>query len=69
MSTTIDRRVRASEFMQLLAVGREKFYKMINRGEIEKPIKITDRDVFWYESYVKNKVEEHKPKSDTMAHI
>ena len=65
----IDRRVRASEFMKLMSVGREKFYKMINRGDIEKPVKISDRDVFWYESYVKNKVEEYKPKSDTIARI
>lgn len=57
---TIDRRVRAKEFMELLSVSREKFYKMINQGKIQQPVRISERDVFWYSSYVKDKVEEHK---------
>lgn len=56
----IDRRVRAKEFMQLLAIGHAKFYKMIKQGEIKEPIRESKIDVFWYASYVKSKVEEHK---------
>lgn len=65
---TIDRRVRAKEFMHLLAIGKDKFYAMVNSGDISQPVRLTDKDVFWYSSYVKNKVEEHKPKSDIVAH-
>jgi len=65
----IDRRVRAKEFMQLLAIGKDKFYNMINTGDIQQPIRLSEKDVFWYSSYVKNKVEEHKPESDMIAHI
>ena len=64
----IDRRIRAKEFMQLLSIGKDKFYNMINTGDIQQPIRLSDKDVFWYSSYVKNKVEEHKPKSDIVAH-
>ena len=63
----IDRRIRAKEFMQLLSIGKDKFYNMINTGDIQQPIRLSDKDVFWYSSYVKNKVEEHKPKSDIVA--
>lgn len=56
----IDRRVRAKEFMMLLAIGKDKFYEMINSGQIQQPVRVTDRDIFWYSSYVKNKVEEYK---------
>ena len=63
----IDRRIRAKEFMQLLAIGKDKFYNMINAGDIQQPVRLSDKDVFWYSSYVKNKVEEHKPKSDIVA--
>ncbi|MBI1452992.1 MULTISPECIES: AlpA family transcriptional regulator [unclassified Acinetobacter] len=59
----IDRRVRAKEFMDLMSIGREKFYSLINSGDIQQPIRVTDRDVFWYASYVKNKVEEYKPQT------
>lgn len=56
----IDRRVRAKEFMDLLAIGKDKFYNMIKAGEIRQPIRLSEKDVFWYASYVKDKVEEHK---------
>lgn len=46
--------------MALLSVGKTKFYKMIKRGEIAEPIRLSEKDVFWYASYVKDKVEEHK---------
>ena len=59
----IDRRVRAKEFMQLLSIGREKFYKLIKTGKIQQPIHESDRDVYWYASYVKEKVEEYKPQT------
>lgn len=64
----IDRRIRAKEFMQLLAVEKDKFYKLIKSGEISEPIKVSDRDIFWYSSYVKEKVEEHKPNFNMIAH-
>lgn len=56
----IDRRIRAKEFIQLLSVGRTKFYNLIKQGEIEQPYRPSLKDVFWYESYVKSKVEEYK---------
>ena len=65
----IDRRIRAKEFMHLLAVGKDKFYAMVNSGDIKQHIRVSDKDVFWYSSYVKNKVEEHKLESDIVAHI
>ena len=58
----IDRRIRAKEFMQLLSIGKDKFYNMINTGDIQQPIRLSDKDVFWYASYVKQKVEELKDK-------
>ena len=65
----IDRRIRAKEFMQLLSIGKDKFYNLVNCGDIQQPVRLTEKDVFWYSSYVKNKVEEHKPTSDKVAHI
>ena len=65
----IDRRVRAKEFMMLLSIGRDKFYNLINSGDIKQPIRLSEKDVFWYSSHVKNKVEEHKQESDIVAHI
>lgn len=62
----IDRRIRAKEFMHLLSIGHDKFYTLINSGDIEQPVRVSERDVFWYASYVKQKVEEHK-KSDNIA--
>jgi prophage regulatory protein len=62
----IDPRIRAKEFMALLSVGKTKFYNMIKRGEIAEPIRLSEKDVFWYASYVKDKVEEHK-NSDIVA--
>lgn len=56
----IDRRVRAKEFMTLLSVGRTKFYRMIKKGEIPEPIRVSEKEVFWYESSVKKVVEKHK---------
>lgn len=66
-STVIDRRVRADEFMQLLSIEKDKFYGMIKAGEIKQPVRLSCKDVFWYASYVKEKVEEHKKESNTPA--
>lgn len=63
----IDRRIRAKEFMQLLSVGRAKFYKMIKTGEIQNPVRLSDFDVFWYESDVKKEVEKYKKDPDMIA--
>ncbi|ENW99674.1 MULTISPECIES: AlpA family phage regulatory protein [Acinetobacter] len=56
----IDRRVRAKEFMTLLSIGRTKFYRMIKKGEIPQPIRVSEKEVFWHESSVKKVVEKHK---------
>lgn len=56
----IDRRIRAKEFMNLLAVGRTKFYRLLKKGHILEPIRIPEKDVFWYESVVKKEVEKLK---------
>ena len=56
----IDRRIRAKEFMRLLAIGKDKFYGLVKSGDIQQPIRLTEKDVFWYSSYVRNKVEERK---------
>ena len=64
----IDRRIRAKEFMQLLGIGKDKFYALVNSGDIKQPVRLSEKDVFWYSSYVKNKVEEHKTESDMIAH-
>ena len=56
----IDRRVRAKEFMTLLSIGRTKFYRMIKKGEIPQPTRVSEKEVFWYESSVKKVVEKHK---------
>ena len=42
----IDHRIRAKEFMQLLAIGKDKFYNMINAGDIQQPVRLSDKDVF-----------------------
>lgn len=63
----IDRRVRASEFMQLMSIGRTKFYRMIKKGEIPQPIRVSDKEVYWHESSVKKVVEKHKENSDMIA--
>lgn len=63
----IDRRVRAKEFMSYLGYGRKKFYAEIKKGEIKQPHRVSDKDVFWHESYVKQKVEEFKIESDMIA--
>lgn len=68
-NTIIDRRVRAKEFMQLLSIEKDKFYGMVESGEIEQPVRLSRHDVFWYASYVKKKVEEHKTESVIVAHI
>ena len=36
----IDRRVRAKEFMDLLAVGRTKFYRLLKQGHIPEPVEL-----------------------------
>ncbi|AZN67053.1 AlpA family phage regulatory protein [Acinetobacter haemolyticus] len=63
----IDRRIRATEFMQLMSIGRTKFYRMIKKGEIPQPIRVSDKEVYWHESSVKKVVEKHKEKSDMIA--
>ncbi|APJ18505.1 MULTISPECIES: helix-turn-helix transcriptional regulator [Acinetobacter] len=65
----IDRRVRAKEFMYLLSIQKDKFYEWVNSGKIKQPIRVSEKDVFWYSSYVKQKVEEYKQESDIVAHI
>ncbi len=65
----IDRRVRAKEFMLLLSIEKDKFYGLVESGEIEQPVRLSKHDVFWYASYVKKKVEEHKTESVIVAHI
>lgn len=54
--------------MTLLAIGKDKFYAMVNSGNIKQPVQLSEKDVFWYSPYVKNKVEEHKVESDIIAH-
>lgn len=63
----IDRRIRAKEFMTLLAVGRTKFYDMLKKGELPTPTRLSEYDVFWYESEVKQEVEKYKKESDMIA--
>lgn len=63
----IDRRIRATEFMQLMSIGRTKFYRMIKKGEIPQPIRVSDKEVYWHESSVKKVVEKHKENSDNIA--
>lgn len=63
----IDRRVRAKVFMDYLGYSRKKFYSEIKKGNIKQPNRISEKDVFWYESYVKQKVEEFKQESDIIA--
>lgn len=63
----IDRRVRASEFMRLMAVGKTKFYNMIRDGEVPEPVRLSEKEVFWYESTVKEEVEKYKPKDVMIA--
>lgn len=63
----IDRRVRASEFMQLMSVGKTKFYNMIRDGKVPAPVRLSDKEVFWYESTVKQEVEKYKPKDVMIA--
>lgn len=63
----IDRRVRAKEFMTLLSIKKDAFYGRVNSGEIQQPVRINKKDVFWHESYVKQKVEEYKPDSNIIA--
>ncbi|CAM2825419.1 transcriptional regulator [Acinetobacter celticus] len=56
--------------MQLLSIGKDKFYNLVNYEDIQQPMSISEKTVFWYSysSYVKNKVEEHKLESDIVAH-
>jgi predicted DNA-binding transcriptional regulator AlpA len=53
--------------MSLDHYGRKKFYAEIKKGNIKQPNQISEKDVFWYESYVKQKVEEFKQESDIIA--
>ncbi|MEG2695632.1 MAG: AlpA family phage regulatory protein [Acinetobacter sp.] len=63
----VKNKLQASEFMSLLSVGRTKFYRMLKLGEIPKPIQLSEKDVFWYESQVKKEVEKYKQESDNIA--
>ncbi|MEG0198698.1 MAG: AlpA family phage regulatory protein [Acinetobacter sp.] len=44
----------------VLSIGRTKFYRMIKKGEIPQPIRVSEKEVFWHESSVKLVVEKHK---------
>ncbi|OTG66584.1 transcriptional regulator [Acinetobacter silvestris] len=59
----------AKEFILLLTISKDKFYILVNTANIKQPIQLCEENLFWYPSYVKNKVEEHKPESDIVAHI
>ncbi|AGQ07804.1 prophage CP4-57 regulatory family protein [Acinetobacter sp. 723929] len=50
--------------MNLLAVGRTKFYSLLKDGHIPEPVRVTEKDVFWYESVVKKAVEKFKDNSE-----
>lgn len=63
----IDRRIKANEFMRLMSVKKTKFYGMVKSGDIPEPVKLSEKEVFWYESIVKKVVEKHKPNSDMIA--
>lgn len=63
----IDRRVRAKEFMNLLSIKKDAFYDKVNNGEIQQPVRVNKKDVYWHESYVKQKVEENKPSENLIA--
>jgi len=63
----IDRRIRAKEFMALLAVGRTKFYDMLKKGALPTPTRLSEYNVFWYESEAKQEVEKYKKESDMIA--
>lgn len=39
----IDKRVRAKEFMDLLAVGRTNFYRLLKKGHTLEPIRVTEK--------------------------
>ena len=39
----------------------------MKKENIKQPNRISEKDVFWYESYVKQKVEEFKQESDIIA--
>ncbi|MCU4499256.1 AlpA family phage regulatory protein [Acinetobacter radioresistens] len=60
----IDRRVRAKEFMNLLAVGRTKFYELLKSGKLPQPVRLSEKDIFWYESIVKKEVEKFKDNTE-----
>ncbi|MCH7328095.1 helix-turn-helix transcriptional regulator [Acinetobacter modestus] len=63
----IDNRVRAKEFMKLLSIKKSAFYEMVKNGQIQQPIRMSKKDVFWHESYVKCKVEEAKNQTESIA--
>lgn len=63
----IDRRVRAKVFMDYLGYDQKKFYSEIKKVNIKQLNRISEKDVFLYESYVKQKVEEFKQESDIIA--
>ena len=46
---------------------QKKFYSEIKKGNIKQPNRISEKDVFLYESYLKQKVEEFKQESDIIA--
>lgn len=50
--------------MGLLAVGRTKFYRLLKKGNIPEPVRVTEKDIFWYESVVKQEVEKFKDKPE-----
>ena len=39
--------IRAKEFMQLLAIEKDKFYALVNSGDLQQPIRLSEKDVCW----------------------
>lgn len=50
--------------MEIVAAGRTKFYRLLKKGHTPEPVRITEKDVFWYESVVKKEVEKFKDKPE-----
>ena len=43
----VDRLIRLKEFLRLTGLGRSTVYKFIAQGELERPLRITERTVGW----------------------
>jgi predicted DNA-binding transcriptional regulator AlpA len=53
--------------MDLLSIKKDAFYDRVKSGEIQQPVRLNKKDVFWHESYVKHKVEEFKQDLNNVA--